>query len=267
MYTIGEFSIIAKVTTKMLRHYDKISLLKLSFINPENGYRYYTKNQVHTILLINKLKKYHFSLQEIKDILNNYNSEQLIKLLDQKIKEISKQIYENQVLIAQLTEEIDKLKNGGDMMMPKRDFEVNISEQKLIHVVSLRKTINMDDIGTVVDKVFEIIHTNGLEATGEIMTRYFDKDFDHDNADIEVCVPVNTSLEKVTKKFGVFTCAHTTFTVTYSELGEAYAYLMDWIKEKGYEIIEAPFEKYIKGPESSASPKEYITEVYFPIKK
>lgn len=45
VYTIGEFSNIGKVTTKMLRHYDKISLLKPKYVNPDSGYRFYTKDK------------------------------------------------------------------------------------------------------------------------------------------------------------------------------------------------------------------------------
>ena len=44
-------------------------------INPENGYRCYSINQLETMLFINRLKGYHFSLEEIKDI---FESEELM---------------------------------------------------------------------------------------------------------------------------------------------------------------------------------------------
>lgn len=33
------------INVRLLRHYDKISLLKPEFINEENGYRYYSTRQ------------------------------------------------------------------------------------------------------------------------------------------------------------------------------------------------------------------------------
>ena len=39
MLSIGEFSRICKVSTKTLRYYDEIGLIKPSKINPENNYR------------------------------------------------------------------------------------------------------------------------------------------------------------------------------------------------------------------------------------
>lgn len=77
MYTIGQFSKIGRVSTKMLRHYDKINLLKPSEINLENGYRYYDTSQVRDIMFICKLKSYRFSLEEIKIILQNKDSKLL----------------------------------------------------------------------------------------------------------------------------------------------------------------------------------------------
>ena len=66
MLSIGEFSNICKVSTKTLRYYDEIGLLKPSEINPENGYRYYAIEQLEKMLFINRLKSYSFSLDEIK---------------------------------------------------------------------------------------------------------------------------------------------------------------------------------------------------------
>ena len=39
MYSIGQFSLILKVSTRTLRHYDEIGLLKPSFVSKENNYR------------------------------------------------------------------------------------------------------------------------------------------------------------------------------------------------------------------------------------
>ena len=55
MLSIGEFSKICKVSTKTLRYYDEIGLIKPSKINQENGYRYYSIEQLETMLLIKRL--------------------------------------------------------------------------------------------------------------------------------------------------------------------------------------------------------------------
>lgn len=60
----GEFSKICEVSTKTLRYYDEIGLLVPTEANPESGYRYYSIEQLKTMLFINRLKSQHFSLEE-----------------------------------------------------------------------------------------------------------------------------------------------------------------------------------------------------------
>ena len=74
MLSIGDFSKICNVSTKTLRYYAEIGLILPNEINNENGYRYYSIEQLETMLFIKRLKSYNFSLEQIKAILQ---SEQL----------------------------------------------------------------------------------------------------------------------------------------------------------------------------------------------
>ena len=94
MLSIGEFSKICKVSTKTLRYYDEIGLIKPSKINPENNYRYYSIEQLETMLFINRLKQYNFSLEEIRTIITSEEipNEKLCLELYKKKKKLEKQI-------------------------------------------------------------------------------------------------------------------------------------------------------------------------------
>ena len=67
---IGEFAELNQVTTKMLRHYDEIGLLKPAAIDPETGYRSYASEQSRLLNWIMILKNLDFSLKEIKAFLS-----------------------------------------------------------------------------------------------------------------------------------------------------------------------------------------------------
>ncbi|MCY6354663.1 MerR family transcriptional regulator [Clostridium sp. ZS2-4] len=270
MYTIGEFSRIGKVSTKMLRHYDKIELLKPDYTNPNNGYRYYSKDQIKDVLFVNKLKKYGFSLEEISKVLKKRDSEYLQLVIEQKLLDLTEEIRRSQFILKEMEENIEQLKKGADIMISKRKFDIAIDNLKPMTVLSLRQTISMEDISKLIGKIFENIYKNQLTPAGEIMTIYYDKDFDPENADVEVCIPVNKHLKTAeisTKTVDGGLVAHTTFIGPYSEIGEAYAALMEWVEKNDYEVIRPPFDKYIKGPGAGCSPKEFITEVYFPVEK
>ena len=75
MLTIGEFSRICRVSTKTLRYYETMGLLQPWLVNPATGYRFYTADQLGTMRLINRLKAYNFTLEEIKLLVVTFNGE------------------------------------------------------------------------------------------------------------------------------------------------------------------------------------------------
>jgi len=274
VYTIGQFSRIAKVSSKVLRHYDKINLLKPEYVNKDNGYRYYNLKQLKDVVVINKLKSYGFLLEEIGRILLENNLEELKRLMEIKIKNLTQKVSYNQFLLNQMKYEFEKLVKGENIMNENKKFNVVLKEQEPLIVLSIRDNISMDHIGSLIGKVYENVYRNGLKSTGNIMSIYYlqnkEEDFDHDNADVEVCIPVNkefNSNEISTRILEGGLYSYTTFVGPYSEISQAYAAVMEWIGHNGYKVSGPPFEKYIKGAEVGCSPQEFITEVYFPVFK
>lgn len=72
-WQISEFSKLTNVSVRMLRHYDKLGLLKPSN-RAENGYRYYTENNLATLQQIMALKYFGFQLSKIKSILEHHQN-------------------------------------------------------------------------------------------------------------------------------------------------------------------------------------------------
>ncbi len=69
-YTIGETAKIMNITSKALRNYDHLDLLKPSYLDPITKYRYYTYDQFFTIDIIKYLNKIlHIPLVDIKQLL------------------------------------------------------------------------------------------------------------------------------------------------------------------------------------------------------
>jgi DNA-binding transcriptional MerR regulator len=71
MFQIGEFSNIARVSGVLLRHYDQIGLFKPAHVNPENGYRYYTIEQLPALNRILALRDLGLALEQIKRLVHD----------------------------------------------------------------------------------------------------------------------------------------------------------------------------------------------------
>ncbi len=114
MLSIGEFSKISHLTMKTLRYYDEIGLLKPAFIDAKNGYRYYDIFQLEIALLITRLKTYLFSLEEIKDILEDReNTELLNSKMKGKQENLTQQITYYSSLLKKLKLDIQQLNEKG----------------------------------------------------------------------------------------------------------------------------------------------------------
>lgn len=91
-YSTGKFAKLANVTERTIRYYDKIGLLKPSFVM-ENGYRRYTQSDLLKLQKILSLKHMGFSLEEIYPMVSNEQNvkesfSMQIDLLDSQIKHL-----------------------------------------------------------------------------------------------------------------------------------------------------------------------------------
>lgn len=104
---IGEVADLFGISTKTLRHYEKMGLVSPSRL--DNGYRMYTPDDVRLIQQIRQLQSLGLSLRRIKQILAQENSEQawedvLQSLLDETDEAIDA-LEERRERIAQLLDE------------------------------------------------------------------------------------------------------------------------------------------------------------------
>jgi DNA-binding transcriptional MerR regulator/effector-binding domain-containing protein len=69
MFRIGDFSRIARVSCRLLRHYDELGLLKPARIEPDTGYRFYSAAQLPRLNRILVLRELGMSLEQIAQAL------------------------------------------------------------------------------------------------------------------------------------------------------------------------------------------------------
>ncbi|MDL2295089.1 MerR family transcriptional regulator [Ruminococcaceae bacterium OttesenSCG-928-D13] len=264
MLTIGEFSRICFVTKKTLRHYDEIGLLRPEY-TAENGYRYYTVGQLRTMLLINRLKSYGFSLPEISAVLASPSDALLAEKLAEKRRALKAEMQNTRHVLRQLDEDVDKLKRSIDIM--EQNIVIKKAELAPMTVYGVRKAINVKDFQELFGQLYMEIEQNKLQPLGPPMAFYHDEDFSTDHSDIEVGVPVADGTPGTHVVPGGEAC-FATLVGPYEPAAftAVYAALMKWTEDNGYRIASSPYDKYVRGG-ADCPPEEYVTEIYFPITK
>lgn len=273
MLSIGEFSKICGVSTKTLRYYDEIGLINPDEINAESCYRYYSIEQLKRMLYINRLKSYHFSLEEIKMMLEleeDQSEEMLCSALYHKKNEFQEKLKAFESLVKQLSHDIANLEKGVPIMSYLDDIEVQLVEAKPKNILYRRLILSGDDYasgyGHYFSKLYERIAKEKLTLLGKPMTIYHSSEFNPAGNDTEFAIPIAESV-KGTRDLPGALCAKSVLKGPYSELTAVYANLMKWIENEGYELILPPYETYVTDPHQTNAPEDFVTEVYFPLKK
>ncbi|CAH1852149.1 MerR family transcriptional regulator [Convivina praedatoris] len=119
-YSISQLAQLTGVTTRTLRYYDKINLLKPEKID-QNGYRRYAKPQLNTLQQILYFKSLDFNLQKIKSILQDptYN---VVRALEIQRRLLNQVIEEKQHLLHSIDQSL-KYYKGEITMTDQEQFE------------------------------------------------------------------------------------------------------------------------------------------------
>ena len=103
-YTIGEAAKKLQVSTRTLRFYEEKDLVRPAYTE-ENGYRFYSEEQIRQIELILFLKELGFSLRQIKMLIQDKHGGQSLDLL------LKEQYQENQRKIDKLSKKQRKIEH------------------------------------------------------------------------------------------------------------------------------------------------------------
>jgi len=273
LLSIGEFSKICELSTKTLRYYDEIGLIHPDEINPENGYRYYSIRQLKKMLFINRLKSYHFSLEEIKATLeleDDESEEKLCSALHRKRREIQEQRDALEYTLEQMNHDIFKLGQGISVMSYLDNIEVQLVETKPLNILYIRQMMSSHDYGLgygqYFSRLYEKIATEKLTLLGAPMTIYHSSEYNPAGNDTEFVIPIEESVAG-TRDLPGGLCAKSVLKGAYPDLTSVYAKLREWVEDEGYELVNPPYEVYVTDPHQATVPEDIVTEVYFPVKK
>lgn len=135
MLKVGDFSKLANVTVKTLRHYDRLGLLKPVWIERYSGYRYYQLEQLPRLNRILALKEMGFSLAQIADLLREELPPAALRsLFDQKQQELAQRLQEEQDRLQRVAERLRQIEREGRLP----EVEVTLKTVPALPVVAGR---------------------------------------------------------------------------------------------------------------------------------
>jgi len=268
MIKIGDFSKISQVSVKTLRYYAEIGLLKPSQIDPFTGYRLYTIEQLPRINRILALKELGFSLEEIDQVLSQgLSSDELRGILRLKQAEITVRLQSDQDMLRRIDARLKQIEQENQMPT----YDVIVKNVNPILVASTRGIIpSFPEQGGLWHKLGTYLAAKKSQPSGACFTIYH---ADEPEIDAEVCEPVAAPLPasesiKVYMLPAIEMAATTIHHGPFVTIGEAYAAVIQWIEENGYQICGPSREIYLSvANNGSQTDPNTITEIQFPVRK
>jgi len=267
-YSIGEFSKITSLTIKSLRLYHEKKLLIPAHVDDFTGYRYYNEVNFETARSIKILKDFDFTLAEIKEILDECDSEgDIIIQLEQKLKLVKRKINRYNEISASLESIIQYERES--VMENSEQFVIEEKEIETILIAGYRMKGKYQDVGRGFSLLFKKL---GRQTNGKPITLYYDGEFKEEDADFEPCLPIrkgqgdeNISVREL--KGGK--CVALIHKGPYETLTNSYKKIYDYINERGYKPMLPTREVYLKGPGMifKGNPKNYLTEIQMMIEE
>ncbi len=265
LYRIGMFAGMNHVTVKALRHYDDLGLLKPVHVDEESGYRYYTAGQLPVIHQILVLRNMGFSLEEIKEIQEGYPEREML-------------IRRKKKLLAEIAEKTAKLAQVESYLSSDKidtNYHVLVKSLPEVTVASMRTRI------PDYDALFDVVPAMGqeMERLGCVCAEpeycfsiYHDGEYREEDIDVEICEAVvekREDSEMVCFKVidAVDTAACILHKGPYEGFPQAYAAILRFVEENGYELCGYPRESYIDGAWNKDTAEEWLSEIQFPIRK
>lgn len=265
MLTIGQMSKACGVTVKTLHYYDKIGLLSAQEVDRDTGYRYYSEEQIGRMLLIDRLKRYGFSLAKIQELLQISCEKELHRQLKGQRLRLVREVERLSVTIHEMDSHLAEFERTGDLMSYQNQYEVILKESERMALISVRETMPVSAFGDHYARLFGRVIAEGITASGLTMAIYHDETFDPACNDTELAVLVAEE-EKADKVMPAMLCASTMHKGPYAALPDAYGRVFGWLKASGYALAGAPFEIYRRTAFDKLPPEEWETEIYFPVK-
>ncbi|WEG16665.1 MerR family transcriptional regulator [Alkalihalophilus pseudofirmus] len=155
--TTGQFAKLLNVNKDTLFYYDKAGIFSPEYV-ASNNYRYYSIYQADVFYVILMLKELDMPLKEIKQFLDHRSPDQLISLLEEKEKVLTKKINELETMRKLVVDKISDTKEALEVNTEEVLMEYKEKDQ---FVVVTDTTPSTNDIKNIYDSMQ--LHYNYLE--------------------------------------------------------------------------------------------------------
>ena len=270
LFSIGEISRHQNISRQTLIFYDKIGLFCPAYVDPDNGYRYYSANQLDFLDTILIMKKIGFSLDEIKEHTKHYTMESSLAALKKQQMAIERRIEELQMIKSRVEHRCAQMEQSISLRENADAVTVEQIRRQYILLQEVAPPFSMKNISLATKQCFVRSFREQLPVffqSGAIVPYERIRQGRYTEAS-HVFLPIEKrgSFDEIAElPEGECVCAH--HIGDYLSIGKAYERILDFCAKNRLRILSDAYEFAVNDYLSTGDEGEYITKIMFYVKK
>ena len=268
MFSAGELAKLQNISKQTLIYYDKMDLFKPSYIDPENGYRYYSAEQLDYLDTILIMKKIGFSLNEIKNHMKNFTTENSMVFFRNQLSVIENKIQELSLIKNRLEHRCEQMEQIYSKEMLEPVVSTTNSSYILYHNVD--KPYDMKEISIATKKCYAQALTDNLPVFfqgGVSVPLENIKAGRYTEAKLAFLTTENLANVANVQKLPKGMTASLYHFGNYYDVGDSYVKLIQFCVKNNLRITSDSYEFCINDYITSRYEEEFITKIMFYVEK
>lgn len=264
-FSIGEVAKYQNISKQTLIFYDKIGLFCPAYVDPKNGYRYYSAGQIDYLDTILIMKKIGFSLSDIREHMRDYTSDSSLAAMKKQVTVIERQIEELRLIRSRL---LHRCMQMEEAQRSSRENAVSeeMTAEKIILYRAVAAPYTLREISIATKQCFADFFQKDLPVyfqCGVSVPLKRIREGRYTEASIAF-LPI----EKTDKAANVMIlpagrCVSICHTGDYLSIGRSYEKLLGYCKEHDLKIVSDAYEFCINDYITTNDENEYITKIMF----
>jgi DNA-binding transcriptional MerR regulator len=269
MFSIGDFAKLARVSIRMLRHYDAIGLLEPAHVDPFTGYRSYGASQLGRLNRVVALKDLGFTLQQVQTILDELvGTEELRGMLRLRRAQLESQLNDDASRLVRVEARLRLIESEGKMGTNNIETKA-VPAVRVVGMSAAAASYQPEDIGPVIQPMYpqllERLEKAGVEPVGPSIAFYSSApEVSEDAVIVNATFPVAEDTVDGLETFDLPAIEAATIIHRGSMDGveESYQTLVAWVEDHGHRAAGYAREIYLACPDNL---DDWVTELQIPL--
>ena len=261
---IGDFSRACHLSVKTLRHYHDVGLLEPSDVDPGNGYRYYSEDQIPVAQVIRRLRGLQLPVADVKSVLAASDSEARNRVIVEHLDRLELELAQTRSAVAELRNLLER---------PEAAEPIERRTVPPTPAVGIQETIDREDALSwwqgALGELKATLQAQRFQASGVSGGLYASEIFQHGRGEATVFIPTVGSVKEVGRVVPLIVpeaeLAVTRHHGSPADIDLTYGALGAYVRK--HEIsIEGPLrEYYVVGLIDTDEQDQWETEIAWPI--